>query len=221
MRGWTDHAPSRLSPAQTRIWERLYKESVYLYGQRWGAHVANKISGDSWTAGGKPRAAPRRSRLPDPGGMIWLGYTVSLQYYDPETRKPIAVKNFKQLPDCLWSPRLQAVMTYPQLKLPPATESEHSVPELMRLYRKWHNGKSAKHGVSRVQVPDPVPCSIFPGVVIVYRSDKFDADGDWVDYIHHLDPGSRGRPGPMVYKSSSAWMLRGGRLALTSGGLVH
>ena len=129
MRGLTDYAPSRLSPEQKAIWERLYKESEFLYGQRWAAHVATKVVDDMWTRSGHVRT-PKLSRFPDPGNMIWLGYTVSLQYCDPKTRKPIVVKNFTRLPDCLWSPKLQAVMTYPRLTLPKATVSEHDVPDL-------------------------------------------------------------------------------------------
>lgn len=221
LRGLTDHAPGGMTELQRTVWDAVYWRAEHLYGGEWSAHVADKICADLWTSTGRARAQPNRVKLPDPGDMIWLGYAMSLQYFDPSSPDLLVVHKFTTMPDCLWSPRLQAVMVYPRLVLPPPTVMPEDVPKLLRLYRTWHEGKYPKRGASRVQLPDPTPRAIYPAAAIVYRSDKFDKDGVWVDYIHHHDKGARGQPGPMVYDGGSAWMLRGGRLELTADGLIH
>lgn len=222
MRGITDYPPGGLTETQSAVWEAVYQASMPLYGYQWAGHVSSKIVDDLWTRSGRSRTLTKPRVIPNPGNMVWLGYTISLQYFDPRSREIIVRKHFPPLTDCLWSPKLQAVMVYPGLRIPPASMMPETVPKLLKIYQDWHDGKYPKNGVSRVNnIPGPRVRKVYPAAAIVYRSDKFDADGEWVDYIHHHDDGGDGRPGPMVYDGGTAWMLRGGRLVLTPDGLDH
>lgn len=228
LRGLTDRAPWYLTKPHAALWERLYGQAEEIaYSGRWGkhgitlpAHVATKICDDLWTRSGANRVLPKpESRSLPPGDMISLGYAVEVQYYDART-KAIETMSFR-LPTCLWSDQLQAVFVFTRLKIPQATMPAAAFPEMLALYRKWHDGKMPKHGVSIVRYPAPAFTSVSPCVAVTYRSDKFDENNEFVDYVHHHDRGASGNLGPMLFAGPDCVMIRGGRLALTSEGLIH
>jgi len=221
MRGLTDLAPLGLTKQQGNLWESMYEQASFLYGQEWGSHVANKVHCDLWTSTGRRRAPPRTGVLPHPGNMISLGFFVDVNYLDPRTGR-ILVRSYR-LPDCLWSERLRAVLVFPRMKIPSATVEAKRLPAELALYRKWHDGKQPKDGASEVAFNAPRFSKVFPVIAETYRSDKFDDVNDYVDYIHHNDTGSSGAPGPMVYfaDGDECIMIRGGRLRLTSRGLIY
>jgi len=226
-RGLTDHAPLRFSGRQRATWERIYLQAEELAaggywgkeGATWPAHVATKVGDDLWTRAGRVRSLPRPGLMPPPGDMISIGFAVDAQYFDPRASMIRTVKF--QLPKCLWSERLRAVIVFTDLQIPPATIDPYSLPDLLALYRKWHDGKMPKNGGSKVSYEAPLFTSVYPCIAETYRSDKFDKDYEYVDYVHHNDPGAAGQHGPLLYAGPTCVMIRGGRLALTSGGLIH
>lgn len=227
-RGLTDHAPSGLTQAQRQQWERNYEQSEAVAasgywgdeGFRWPAHVANKIHRDLWTESGRRRALPGPTILPDPGDMIGIGFAVDVQYYDC-ARRTIKTLKFPRLPVCLWSKRLQAVVIFRRMAIPEATIPAASMPEMLSLFRSWHEGKMPKSGGSNLRYEAPRFGAVYSCVAETYRSDKFDEYYEYVDYVHHNETGSRGQAGPLLYLGSDCVMIRGGRLALTSRGLIH
>ena len=229
LRGLTDHPPARLRGVQRATWERLYVQSEAIAasgawgdeGYTWPAHVANKIVNDLWTPSGRPRALPRPGLMPAPGDMIAIGFFVEAHYWDGRRIAKLSMR----LPVCLWSDHLRAVVVFRRMQIPEATYAAKTAPQLLALYRKWHDGKDPKAGWANMTFEAPRFSRVFPCVDEVYRSDKFDDDFKYTDYVHHHDKGvlmAGGRgPGPMLFVGPEAIMIRGGRLALTSRGLIH
>lgn len=220
MHAVAEDPPMGFPEAAEPRWEKLYRQAADLYGAEYAGHVATKLSYDLVNrATGRARPRPVPGKLPNPHGMIGLGYTLQVTgvYWGEDTIvSPLRL----HAPFCLWSEHLHAVLSFPGLKMPAPVMSPHQVPELLRLYRTWHNGKDPKIGASRVRVPDPVFTDVLAGAIIAYSSDKFDADGDFHTYVHHFELGPRGQPGPLVYVSRECIMVRGGFLRLTRDGLA-
>ena len=226
-RGLTDYPPRGLTQAQRQQWERTYVQSEAIAakgvwgkdGSDWPAHVATKVHRDLRTPSGRPRALPRPGILPNPGDMIGIGFAVDVQYYD-DASKRIETTTFP-LPVCLWSERLQAVVIFRRMAIPEANIAAQSMPQMLALFRRWHDGKMPKAGGSELVYHAPFFTAVYPCVAETYRSDKFDDDYEYVDYVHHNDPGPSGQHGPLLYLGPDCAMIRGGRLALTSRGLIH
>lgn len=225
MRGLTDRPPMGLTDAQREQWEDIYDQCTRAgnreraWDDEWSSHVANKLHQDTWTRSGRRRHLPAPGRLPQPGNMIALGFFLDANYYYPETGSILILDEKRRLPVCLWSEQLRAVLVFPKMRIPRAEVSSASLPALLRLYRKWHDGKDPKDGGSRIRFPDYKFDAVYPCVATSYRSDKFDAVNEYVDYIHHHDRGAGDGHGPLIYISRECIMIRGGKLRVTSGGL--
>lgn len=216
-----DDAPTDLPAPAVRRWEALHAQAADLYGQQYAAHVATKLVYDLWSSHtGRPRPRPTPGQLPQRRlGLVGLGHTIEIAGVEWGGSKIVSAKKLR-LPICFWSHELQAVLSFPGLKVAPPVMSAYEVPKLLSLYRTWHDGKDPKIGASRGTVPRASFDRVLAGAIIAYSSDKFEPNGKYVTYVHHFELGRRGEPGPLIYVAKDAIMVRGGKLRLTADGLA-
>ncbi len=217
LRGLTDFEPWGLTDEQLRVWRKNYAKAKKMYGQRWASHVADTLNQTMWLPSGARRRMPSPGRLPFLGDIFHIGYLLDVNYYDGST---IRTKVYP-LVDLWWSKSKKAAVAFPRMRFSTPTRDAEEFPSLLREYRKWHDGKPPKAGVGRFRYEDWPFVSVYPCVAESYRSDKFERDYEYVDWIHHHHRG-RGRSAqPMVHFGPNCVMIRGGRLELTSGGLIN
>jgi hypothetical protein len=213
-------APWSIPKAARRTWANAYNTANRLLGAGRPKHlpryspgdIAAKVVADLYRSGRK-RTMPGPSKMPKPGGLVYLGGPLLGVYIAGDDGR-IRVHRFPRPPG-YWSKKLSAVVAFPGLRHPPPTISAMTAPRLLALYEQWHDGKFPR-GLSRMKLQHQ-PClgRAYSCVATVYVSDKFDDDGQYVNYIHVHDKGVLAR------FSKRGILIRGGRLALTKDGLIH
>lgn len=217
-----DDAPWGIPKAARRVWANAYNTAERLLGRgrpprlpRYDpGKIAKKVVGDLYRDGRK-RRMPGPSSMPKPGGLVFMGGPLAGLYLAGDDGRIFVQKWGRSGPDAFWSAKLSAVVAFPKDELPPPTISAFTAPKLLELYEQWHDGKFPR-GMSRLPIEQqPQLGRAYSCVATVYISDKFDEDGEYVNYIHVHDRGVLGRVG------KRGIMVRGGRLALTNDGLIH
>lgn len=211
-----------------QLWRRVYHKSIEVYTtiddyEDHDARLTADAAARGWYANSGWGTWRRRQlrgigRMPNPGNLLNLGCFIELEYVMPDGE----IRGVKYLPSdrvpLFWSHSKQAAYVLPRMKqgacsLPPRRTEDH-------LARMWAKGRAATCA-SPVRHGTPPMRTAYPAIQVSYLSDKF-THGDDKPYIHHFGPEV------IAYFSSEpfragrapeAFMIRGGRLSLTSHGI--
>lgn len=219
------------------VWAKLEANALRLYSAHWKKNGKNPASHARDVANAVTlsvykralifgttarRRLPRERKMPNPRGCAFLGKLHSVHFARMVAGRPTGEIGVVLVPpstDCLWSPRLAAVVAFPGQRLGPPIEKAARVPEAAAIYRIWHKGREP-WGASRMRMPDPRFADAQPAIATGYVSDKFSDDGELVEYLHHHEQDVFCWWGPPGASTPQAILVRGGRLAVTAGGLI-
>lgn len=169
--------------------------------------------------------------MPNPGQTAFLGELLSVDSAEVDDHGHLT-GNVRVIqwprgrgPAMLWSPRLDAVVSFPGEPIaPPMVELTEADRSAADVYRTWTRGRPP-YGKGAMRQPAPPMRLYGPAIATLYASDKFHDRGrpPIRPYLHHHDKGvelwvssesgaGRGR--------ITAIMVRGGQLRVTEDGLA-
>jgi len=219
-----------LPPAGQALWEDVYDSSLQFYGdKKIAARVAWTVVKSKYEKRGRRWArrvkgnpsAPRV--LPDPGATTQLGRILALEVLDADgTLYSHTFSDRRSAPLLFWDEEKKALLALPGVQLRKVSRRLASELAGKKTARKAANNAYKWNwrcvSGARAGKVAPTPLRLQGTAVrIVYDSDK-GHKGTFKPWQHPFGPGvrayvSRGAP-PVIY-------IRGGRLTLTTRGLVH
>jgi hypothetical protein len=210
------------TPAQQRVWDRVYETSINAYTSIRGyddfdaRKTATVAVNGLFTGSGARRNPAGLSDMPDPGNVLNLGTFLELHFVDGQGK--ILMDSFAPSDHValLWSEGRKACYIVPSLAA--SACNRLPTPREDKLARRWAKGRPAACG-RVVNFPAPAMPVVHPGIAITYDSDKFN-HGTNERFIHHFGPGVRCYFARTFHGSPHAIMVRGGKLRLTSHGLA-
>jgi len=153
--------------------------------------------------------------IPEPRGeVIYCGTMLELQHFMPDRSEARHSWSTSSAPHLFWSERDKALYAFPGVALPRKFKRGVSGRSLAaKAYKRWTGLNPTKQRTARA--PRSAAATAGPATYILYRSDKWDPHP--VNYVHPFDAGVVAYVGPG--KVPTAFMVKGGRLRLTKGGL--
>lgn len=161
------------------------------------------------------------AELPRPRGQVtYLGTMLELQHFLPDRSEVRHSWSTRSAPHLFWSERDRALYSFPGVSLPRRFSRNVSGAKLAgEAYKRWTGLNPSRRRTTRA--PASRVAAAGPATYILYRSDKWPEQGETVrrpiNYVHPFDAGVVAFVGPG--RVPTAFMVKGGKLRLTTGGL--
>jgi hypothetical protein len=211
-----DKAPASWSHHDKVFWAQTYVDAL-TYTRRVPEYYEEdaKLTADVVARTRRQGCSPLRA-LPYPGDMTELGIFQGVDYVDRDGHIWTEQYTFTDRKILMWSRSLRALIVVPGMKV--SSCDQPPVPEDSRVLRTWTGGRRGGRCSMRPHIrPTPLP-RCFPGVAVSYWSDKFNKQGEMVNYIHHFDSvGVKVWLGPG--SPPQAFFVQGGKLRIETHGI--
>lgn len=155
-----------------------------------------------------PRGAPSLARL---GTCADLGRVLEIVVELPNGEHE-RTRWKRNHPRMLWSPQQKALVWVHNAKLQNRRKGATRSDGAARTFERW--SKKAATTTNTLKIPAVKLKLKGRAVHIIYKSDKWNARGKMVSYIHDFGQSVR------LYHSGKVWSARGGKLTVTERGIV-